>query len=150
MQLDKTFVREIGEIWRSARTKAVTLVNQEMIDAYWEIGRRIVVEEQKGSQRAQYGAYLLRELAKHLAEQIDKRMDERELRRIRQFFLYYPNRDALSPGLTWSHYRLLLRIEESRARAYYQATASAEGWGTRLLERNIQSRDFEQIGRAHV
>ena len=144
MQLDKSFAQDIAEIWRSARDKAYTLVNQEMIDAYWEIGRRIVVEEQKGLHRAQYGTYLLRELAKHLAAEIDKKLDERELRRIRQFYLYYPNRDALRPGLTWSHYRLVLRIEEPRARAYYVQAASEQGWGTRELERNIQTRDFER------
>jgi predicted nuclease of restriction endonuclease-like (RecB) superfamily len=72
-------------------------------------------------------------------------LDERELRKMRQFYFLFPIRDALRPELTWSHYRLLLRIEHQVAREYYLKEAADEGWGTRLLERNIQNLYFERI-----
>jgi predicted nuclease of restriction endonuclease-like (RecB) superfamily len=145
MQLDSSFLFEIKNLLQSARQKAVTLVNRAMIDAYWDIGCRIAVEEQKGAARAQYGTFLLRELARELTQELGKGLDERELRKMRQFYQLFPNRDALRPELCWTHYRLLLRVEDPAARSFYLTEAANQNWGTRELERNIQSAYYIRI-----
>ena len=145
MQLDKMLLEDIVHIWTVARTKAATLVNTALIDAHWQIGQRIVLEEQKGQSRAQYRTFLLKELARMLSSQLGKGLDERDLRRMRQFYQYFPIRDAVQPELTWSHLRLLLRVENPDARSYYMREAADQGWTTRQLERNISSLYFERI-----
>jgi predicted nuclease of restriction endonuclease-like (RecB) superfamily len=120
-------------------------VNTALVNAYWEIGHRIVEEEQHGARRADYGDALLHSIAITLTAELDKHLDERELRRIRQFYLVFPIRDALRPDLSWTHYRLLLRIEDPKARLYYMQEAAEQGWKTRQLERNIQSGYYSRI-----
>jgi len=137
-------LQDITTIWTTARTQAVTLVNRALIEAYWAIGQRITEAEQDGAQRAGYGRHLLRDLAARLTAELDKNLDERELRRIRQFYQAFPIRDALRPELTWTHYRLLLRVENADARDWYAGECAAQHWGTRQLERNIQSRYFDR------
>jgi hypothetical protein len=90
-----------------------------MVDAYWEIGKRIVKEEQLGEIRARYGKEILKTLSNELTSEFGKGVEERELRRIRQFYLTFPIRDTLRPELNWSHYRLLIRVTNEKARAYY-------------------------------
>ncbi len=138
-------IKDITAILANARTKAFTLVNSEMIEAYWEIGRRIVLEEQNGQRKAQYGEFQLKALAEQLTREIDKSLDERELRRMRQLFFAFPVREELVPQLTWSHYRLALAVENEEARIYYLREASSQTWSTRLLKRNIQSAYYERI-----
>ena len=145
MQLAPTLLQEIKSIWLSARHRAYSQVNRTLIDAYWQIGQRIVLEEQKGEDRARYGAFLLRELAQRLTQELGKGLDERDLRQMRQFYLCFTNRDVLRPELSWTHYRLLLRVEDSAARAYYAKEAAEQGWGTRHLERNIQTGYFTRL-----
>lgn len=145
MQLAPTLLQEIKVIWLSARQRAYSQVNRTLIDAYWQIGQRIVLEEQKGEDRAQYGAFLLRELAQRLNKELGKGLDERDLRQMRQFYLCFTNRDLLRPELSWTHYRLLLRVEDPKARSYYAKEAAEQGWGTRHLERNIQSGYFARL-----
>lgn len=138
-------VEEIRSIINVARQKAVTAVNSAMVFAYWEIGKRIAEEEQGGKNRAQYGKYLLRELAKALSSDLGKNFDTRELRRICQFYFYFPIRDAVSPELTWSHYRLLLRIENDQVRQFYLKESIGQHWSTRKLERNINSQYYQRM-----
>ncbi|HVU97738.1 MAG TPA: PDDEXK nuclease domain-containing protein [Puia sp.] len=145
MQIEQSLVQDISQIWTAARTKAFTLVNKALTDAYWAIGQRIMQAEQKGHARAEYGSYLLKELSRQLTQQHGKGFDERELRRMRQFFTAFPNRGAMRPELTWSHYRLLLRVESPQARLYYMNEAADQGWATRTLDRNIGSLYFERI-----
>lgn len=145
MEFDPIFLQDIKTIWQSARTQAYTLVNRALIHAYWDIGRRIVQEEQQGAHRAQYGGSLLKALARALTKELDKSLDERELRRIRQFYICFADKDSLRPELTWTHYRSLLRLENPHARAYYIKEAADQGWGTRELDRNIQSAYFERL-----
>lgn len=94
-------ISQIKSILKSAQAKAVSAVNSAMVFAYWEIGKRIVEEEQNGSEKADYGAFLLKELAQNLSIDLGKNFDERELRRIRQFYLTFPIRDTVRPELSW-------------------------------------------------
>jgi predicted nuclease of restriction endonuclease-like (RecB) superfamily len=138
-------VSDIKNILAHARQQAATAINFAMVEAYWLVGKRIVEEEQNGNERANYGQFLLKELAQTLTTEVGKGFDERELRRIRQFYLCFPIRDALRPELSWSHYRLLIRIENSKARQFYITEAIQQHWSTRKLDRNISSQYFQRI-----
>tara|TARA_R110000737_G_C14535329_1_gene477988 strand:- start:59 stop:1039 length:981 start_codon:yes stop_codon:yes gene_type:complete len=148
MAVDKPnnfLVGEIKVILQKARQQATNAVNSAMVFAYWEIGKRIVEEEQKGSERAQYGAHLLSQLAKGLSDDFGKSFDARELRRIRQFYLSFPIRDTVRPELSWSHYRLLIRVENKKARQFYVTESIGQHWSTRKLDRNIGSQYYNRI-----
>lgn len=134
------FYRSIAEILQTARQNAYRAVNFVMVEAYWNIGRLIAEEEQKGKQRADYGTYLIRNLSVRLTEEFGKGFDEREVRRMRQFYQTFLIRDALRPELTWTHYRLLLRVENDKARDYYLKEAADQNWSTRALERHPSTR----------
>lgn len=141
--LQPDFYRSIAEVLRAARTKANRAVNFAMVEAYWHIGRMIVEEEQQGRERADYGTALIRSLSVRLTEEFGKGFDERELRRIRQFYLSFSIRDALRPELAWTHYRLLIRVEKTAARTWYMREAADQNWSTRALQRQINSLYYE-------
>ncbi len=113
MTKSTSFYRDIKSILEQARGK----VRSAMVEAYWLIGKRIV-EEQQGEARADYGKQLLKRLATALSAKFGKGLDERELRRIRQFYLYFPKWDTVCPELSWSHYLLLIRVSNGQARQY--------------------------------
>ncbi|MFN8488636.1 MAG: PDDEXK nuclease domain-containing protein [Caldilineaceae bacterium] len=139
------FFDDVRTILTQARQKAYTAINFAMVEAYWQIGQRIVEEEQKGKERAGYGAFLIKELAKQLTEEFGKGFDEREIRRIRQFYLVFPMRDSLRPELSWSHYRFLMRVENVNARKFYLTEAAEQMWSTRKLDRNISTLYYERL-----
>ncbi|WP_212005199.1 YhcG family protein [Chitinophaga sp. HK235] len=143
--LKKSFLSDIRNMLSTARQKAYAAINSTMVEAYWLIGKRVVEEEQNGKEKADYGTFLIKELAKHLTEEFGKGFDERELRRMRQFFLTFPIRDALRPELSWTHYRILLRVESPTARDYYVTEVAAQSWSTRQLERNINTLYYERL-----
>ena len=89
-------LNRIREILRYSRSKAMQSINTAMVEAYWQIGREIVVEEQRGKERADYGTRLLREISKRLTSEFGKGFSERNLRFIRQFYLTYKNRSPVS------------------------------------------------------
>jgi len=117
-----------------------------MVAAYWEIGRVIVEQEQEGQQRAEYGRALITELSSRLkSELFGKGFDPSNLAKMRAFYLSYPIFDAVRPELSWTHYRLLLRVDKPEARAFYEAEAVNARWSTRELERQIHSLLFERL-----
>lgn len=140
-----SLINEIKSILKNAQSKAVTAINSAMVFAYWEIGKRIVEEEQNGKEKADYGAFLLKELAQNLSVDLGKNFDERELRRIRQFYVTFPIRDTVRPELSWSHYRLLIRVESEKIRKFYLNEAIEQHWSTRKLDRNISTQFFQRI-----
>ena len=144
LNLDKIYQR-IKEVLLQSRSKAWQAVNTAMIISYWEIGRLIVEEEQKGIRRAEYGKSLIRNLATRLTTEFGKGFDERNLWFIRSFYLAYPKVNALRSELSWTHYRLLIRVEKPAARAFYEAEAVNSHWSTRELERQISSLLFERL-----
>lgn len=139
------FYVSIRAILNDARTNAYRAVNFAMVEAYWTIGRLIVEEEQQGESRAEYGKGLLKYLAQRLTDDFGKGFDEREMRRIRQFYLAFPIRDALRPELSWTHYRLLLKVESPNARTWYMAETAQQQWSSRALERQINSFYYERL-----
>lgn len=139
------FVSEIKALINKARQHVVRSVNTAMVATYWEIGRRIVEEEQNGQDRAEYGKYLIRNLAGALTNEYGKGFDERNLRFMRQFYLVFPIRNTLRTELSWSHYRQLIRVEEDDARLFYMQEAADCTWSSRQLERQINSFYFQRL-----
>jgi predicted nuclease of restriction endonuclease-like (RecB) superfamily len=142
---DEHFFSEIRHILIQARQKAYSTANFIMVEAYWQVGKLIVEQEQHGEKRADYGSYLLRQLAVELSNEFGKSFDERELRRIRQFYIVFSIRDTLRPELSWSHYRLLIRIPESDKRNYYLNEAANCAWSSRTMERQINSLFYDRL-----
>lgn len=143
--IQQRIYNQIKEIIATAKQNSFNAINAQMLFAYWELGRIILEEEQKGEKRAEYGKALLQDLAQKLSIDFGKGFDERELRRIRQFYTVFPIRDTLRPELTWSHYRLIIRIEDNNARNYYINEAINQHWSTRVLDRNIVSQYYYRI-----
>ena len=136
---------EIREVLVTARRTAYKAVNFAMVTAYWNVGRLIVEDEQKGNIRAEYGKAVLADLSKRLTDEFGKGFDERELRRIRQFYLVFPKWDALRPELTWTHYRLLIRVQNEQARLWYMNEAAEQTWSSRQLDRQISVLYYERL-----
>jgi predicted nuclease of restriction endonuclease-like (RecB) superfamily len=116
--LDKVYAR-ILLVLTKARSQAWQAVNWAMVAAYWEVGRIIVEEEQRGGTRAEYGAQLIQGLSRRLSAEYGKGFDRSNLWHMRSFYLAFPILDALRRELSWTHYRLLLRVDKPEARAFY-------------------------------
>jgi predicted nuclease of restriction endonuclease-like (RecB) superfamily len=137
--------RQIREVLIQARSRAWQAVNTEMVACYWQIGRLIIEEEQRGETRAAYGKGLIKELSIKLSAEFGRGFDKSNLWNMRAFFLGFPKIDALRRELSWTHYRLLLRVEKPEARAFYETEAVNARWSTRELERQINSLLFERL-----
>ena len=123
-------------ILRQARRQAYAAAHFIMVEAYWRIGQRIVVEEQGGKKRADYGSYLIRDLAKNLGDEFGGGVSVANLKNFRQFYLTFPALEksyALRSQLSRTHWRHLMRVENSAARDYYIQEAAEQGWNTRDL-----------------
>ncbi|MCL4482705.1 MAG: DUF1016 N-terminal domain-containing protein [Bacteroidetes bacterium] len=163
MELDKTSVyTDIKNILEQAKNNAVRAVNFSMVLAYWQIGKRIVEDEQGGNKKANYGEYLLKDLSEKLSAEFGKGFTYRNIAAMRQFYLAFPIlhaaraesskekntsignevldqsmdisiRDTLRPELSWSHYRLLMKVENPDARNYYiqECECIGQNWSTR-------------------
>jgi len=142
------YIQDIKEILAQARQKAYTAINVSMIEAYWQIGRRIVEQEQQGEKRAAYGEQVLKELSQALTAEFGKGFSYANLRNFRQFYLTYPDEKicyTVCSKLTWSHNRLIMRIEDKNARNWYLQEAAEQGWSVRVLERNINTLYFQRL-----
>lgn len=140
-----TYIDEIKAILATARHNAYTTINTVMTEAYWQIGKRIVEQEQHGENRAAYGEGILKELSKALTSEFGKGFSSANLRNFRQFYLTYPICYTLCSKLTWSHNRLIMRLESAKARSYYLKEAAEQGWSVRTLERNINSGYYQRL-----
>lgn len=137
--------QDVKDIIETSRATAYKAVNTSMVDGYWNIGKRIVEEEQKGEERAEYGTALLKALSMRLGKEYGKGFDESNLRNMRLLYRSYPKQDAMRPELSWTHYRLLMRVEKEYARQFYMEEAISCNWNTRTLERQINSLYYERM-----
>jgi predicted nuclease of restriction endonuclease-like (RecB) superfamily len=138
-------VDQIAEVVRQARGRVRQSVNQAMVACYWEIGRLIVAHEQQGRARAAYGQRQLAELSARLTKRFGKGFDASNLRNMRRFYLAFPIRDAVRLELGWTHYRILLRIDNPSARDWYLNEAIGQNWSSRALERQIGVLYYERL-----
>jgi len=132
----------IRETLAEARKQVSSAVNSAMVIAYWEIGRQIT---DAVGERAEYGKKLLIFLSERLTSEFGKGFTERNLRAMRQFYDTFPIRHALRAELSWTHYRLLMRIEEANRREFYLNECVEAGWNSRQLERQINSLYYERL-----
>ena len=148
MEISNNYINEIKKILKNARQKAYIAVNSAMVEAYWEIGRRIVEEEQNGKERAEYGKEILQNLSKELTEEFGKGYSYRTLREIRQFYLMFSDFEkwrTVSAKLTWSHFQKVLRVSDEKARIFYLTEAAENVWSVRTLDRNISTLYYNRI-----
>ena len=149
---DAAIYQGIRDTLAKARTKAYVAINSAMVEAYWDIGKQI--EESIGN-RAEYGKGLLRYLSERLTKEFGKGFTERNLRAMRQFFVMFPIlhtacaespiRHTLCAELSWSHYRLLMKIENEARREFYTRECVESAWTVRQLERQINSFFYERL-----
>lgn len=150
-------------IINTARSRVLNAVNAEMVKAYWLIGKEIVEEEQRGKERADYGKTIIDNLSKKLMAQYGKGWSPSHLWHMRQFYLTYMDRSVgilhtsraeldktkilrtLSAELSWSHYRILMRIDNKNARNFYEIECINNHWSSRELERQKGSMLFERL-----
>ncbi|MDL2268048.1 PDDEXK nuclease domain-containing protein [Desulfovibrio sp. OttesenSCG-928-G15] len=142
--VDLQFYAQIRDILTAARNKVYSAANFAMVEAYWHIGKSIV-EKQGGETRAEYGTKLLSELSAQLTADFGKGFNVVSLRNIRQFYLTFPIRSAVRSELSWTHYRLLMRVENEQARQFYLDECVKSVWSTRQLERQINSFFYERL-----
>ncbi len=139
------FINEIKSIINTARANAVRSVDFCRVQMYWSIGKRIFEKEQQGKERAEYGKYLIRNLAKGIEPEYGSGFSTRQLERSRQFYRLYPIASALRTQLNWSQYKLLIAIPDPDKREYYELEAVNECWTGRQLERQINSMLYERL-----
>ena len=139
------FVEEIRQIISEARTRAVRSVDLCRVQMYWTIGKRIFEKEQQGKERADYGKFLIKNLAKEIEPQYGSGFGIRQLELSCQFYCTYPNANTLCSQLNWSQYKLLIAIAGPDKREYYYLEAVNECWSKRQLERQINSMLYERL-----
>jgi len=135
----------VSLIIEEAKNKIVHSVNQTMVQTYWQIGKEIIEEEQKGEVRAEYGRYIIDNLSKELIKKYGKGFNSRNLRAMRQFYKFYQNWISVRSKLSWTHYRILIRIDEPAKRSFYEVETITNNWSTRELDRQINSLLFERL-----
>jgi hypothetical protein len=163
----------IAPLIRHARTNIMRTIDTTMVQTYWNIGKFIVEEEQRGGVRAEYGMDLLRTLSQRLIKEFGKGFGHSNLADMRKFYLVYSRpspifhavrgelafsiphavREELEtpsfqPNLSWTHYRLLMRITRPEARSFYEIEASRGNWSSRMLERQISSFLFDRLAKS--
>ncbi len=142
--LEKNIYLSIKEILTSAREKAYKAVNFAMVEAYWNVGK-LIVEAQAGNERAEYGEELLKNLSKELTREFGKGFTVTNLRYMRQFYMVFQKHHALRDELSWTHYRLLMKIENEEIRNFYIDECIGGNWSTRQLERQINTFYYQRI-----
>ena len=139
------FIDDIRQIIDAARSQAVRSVDFCRVQMYWHMGKRIFEEEQQGKERADYGTYLIKNLARQLEPEYGSGFSVRQLERCRQFYRLYPIASTLRTQLNWSQYKILISIDDPDKREYYELEAINNCWTARETERQINSQLYERL-----
>lgn len=145
--LPDNFVADIRSIIEQGRQQAYAAVNLSSIATFWNVGRRIVVEEQNGESRAEYGTRLIKNLAEKLVPLYGNSYSKRNLDYYKKFYLLFPDSEIVNTrvhNLEWSHIRRVLSVTNADARLWYLENASSNMWSVRELDRNISTQYFER------
>lgn len=143
-----TLYAQILDFLTQARTHAKRSVNQTMVQAYWQVGRLIVENEQAGQARAAYGSKTLQTLAQRLSAELGKGFSLANLRNFRQFYLTFTEDDIRYPAsseLSWTHYRVLMRVADPVARQWYAREAVSQTWSVAALDRQISTLYYQRL-----
>lgn len=142
------YIQEIKQLLAAARQKTYQAINNTMVEAYWNIGKKIVEEEQNGKERADYGREVVKTLSTELTKEFGRGFSTRTLWEIRQFYMYFPEFSivrTLFAQLSWSHFQRVLKIDNEEARTYYLTEASTNMWSVRTLDRNISTLYYQRL-----
>lgn len=139
---EDSLFQSVKKIIRQSREKVFRIANSTLLFTYWQIGKLIIEDEQQGKERAEYGKYTLKRLSQKLTLEFGKGFDESNLRNIRSFYHVFPICDALRHILSWTHYRLLIRLDNVDKMNYYINESVQNNWNYRDIKRQI-SFDFE-------
>ncbi|MDD4049339.1 MAG: DUF1016 N-terminal domain-containing protein, partial [Clostridia bacterium] len=138
-------INEIKQILMLARENVAKAVNNELLLAYWHIGKIIVENEQYGSEKAEYGKQLLKVLSKDLTRELGKGFSRSNLQNMRLLYLNYPIYQSLSSKLSFTHYCELFSVSDKNARAFYEQEAINSNWSVRELKRQVDTSLFERL-----
>ncbi len=142
------YLIEIKTILSQARQKAYSAINSAMVEAYWNIGKRIVDEEQNGADRAEYGKQIIETISIELTREFGKGFSKRTVWEIRQFYSCFPQYEimrTLFAQLSWSHFQRVLKVSNEKARMYYLQEAAENTWSVRTLDRNISTHYYDRL-----
>lgn len=145
---EQQFYKDVRFILQQAREEAYNRANGIMTYAYWNVGRRIVEQEQYGEKKARYGSYLINNLSKLLSDEFGAGFSVANLRNCRQFYLTFPEKSygfSIAGKISWSHLRNIMRISDEEERNFYLDEVLAESWSVRALERNIKSGYYKRM-----
>lgn len=143
---DSLFFENIRDLIQKAQRTLIKQVNSVMVVTYFELGKQIVEQEQKGKELADYGTYLLLELSNKLTTEFGKGYSKRNLELMRKFYLTYRiAKTPFSQSLSWSHYLLLMRIADDAERSFYEIETEKNNWSFRELNRQINSALYNRL-----
>lgn len=148
LYIDNDFYKDVKKVLEEARKRIYRNIQSEMVLAYWQIGK-MIVEKQGGAGRAKYGDGLIKELSTQMTKDFGKGFTITNLKYMRQFYLEYPKSHSLRDQLSWTHYRLLLSLEDENARDFYVKEAIENNWSTRQLEREINTFSYQRYLASH-
>lgn len=148
-------VKDICSIIESARNYAYQSVNIALVERNWLIGYRIAEEELKGENRANYGTEILKKLSNELKREYGKGFELRNLYYFLQFYKTFPNilhsvNAKSNTILSWTHYKILLQVEDEKAREWYEKETAEQTWSVRTLQRNISSQYYYRLLKSQV
>ena len=149
-EVTKDIVSDLCQIIDSAQKSAYQAVNYTLVQRNWLIGRRIMEEELNGSERAEYGEQIIVRLAEELTLKYGKGFNKTNLYYFYMFYKEYPEIFHSPSGksiriLSWTHYRVLLQVEDKKARAWYEQEALSQTWSVRALQRNVSSQYYYRV-----
>ncbi|UZT97207.1 PDDEXK nuclease domain-containing protein [Chryseobacterium fluminis] len=142
---EDSLFQSVRELITQSREKVFRMANSTLLLTYWQIGKLIVEDEQKGKERAAYGKFTLKNLSKKLTAEFGKGFDYTNLSNMRKFYTAFPIVDALRQQLSWTHYRLLIKLDNSDKMNYYINESVQNHWNSRDLKRQISSLAYERV-----
>ena len=147
IEIKKDIYQEIHDLLHKARQNIISNINSIMTKTYFLIGKRIVEEEQDGNKRAEYGKKLMKTLSEKLTKEFGRGFSQRNLEQMRTFYLRYSISQTVSAEfkLSWSHYLILMRMEDIDARKFYEIEAIENNWSLRELKRQVNSALYERL-----
>lgn len=145
MKLKNSLIEHVEQIIEDARVKAIRSVDFQRVLMYWRIGKVIFEEEQKSELRANYGSFLIQSISDKFQPIYGSGFTKRQLELNRQFYKLFPIANALRSQLSWTHYRILIRVQNLQKREFYIAEATKNNWTARQLERQVNSQLFERL-----
>ena len=145
MLQNQSVIPDIKAIIAASKDKAIRAVDNERTLMYWYIGQRIFEEEQDGKDRADYGEYLTKYISQQLEPEFISGFSKRQIELFRQFYRSFPIANALRSQLSWTHYKLIIRLDSQDKIDFYIAETVKNNWNTRQLERQVYSGLWERL-----